>query len=979
MPARASPIQAAAGVVLGSLALAALVSLPAVSPLAARWMPLAVAVAAGAAAAALLRRSRGAPRAPWVLMGLALVCSFVGWAYTAAVALDGAADASFKPFADVAYFAGYGLFVAGLAALLLGTTGPDRVRRGIDVLALSCTLAALAWVLVLRGLVHDSGLPTLQSLAIVAYPALDLALVAALLLLVAEARPGTRASLALLATGGVAIFLGDLGYAWSTLRGGTPPGAVLDIAWLTCYALLALAARYRVPAEETLAAPHPRVALAILFVPIAALLPVAVLDYSRRLTMDAVLFGIGVVMVTLLALRQALMFLDLHQSSGALRATADDLRRQKAELARSETTFRTLAENFPDCITRVDREGRRVYANPATKRLWASMGAGDPVGTLVADATVTRQNESAELRKALAASLADGRRRPLRETAETPQGVRHLEGLIVPERGPDGQVDSVLLVARDVTETHDAYTALRASEERYRLLAENASDLVQLFDANGVCQYASPSSATVLGYLPEELVGHDGTHLLHPEDAAALRAGRLAQGRPDGSLVTLARARRKDGSLAWVETVTRPRLGSDGRPAGFVAATRDVTARHLAQERFRLASKATTDVIWDYDVAANQLTWGESMEAVFGHRLQDLEPSLASWSRRIHADDHDAVSASFAAALAGSADKWNGAYRFQRANGEWADVLDRCFIVRDADGKAVRAVGSFNDITDLRRAEREREAAVRRAEDERREGQRLKEMAQFKTQFLNNAAHELVTPLTPLKLQLATLAPRFRRLDPPAWTLLERNVDRLGTLAKDLLDAARLESGALRLDPRPVRVADLIAQVAASFRPQAQAAGLTLGVHPARGDLVVDCDEMRVEQVLFNLVHNALKFTPRGGQVWLQAEAVGDAVTFQVRDTGTGLDAGQIARLFQPFVQVHDASMKVGGTGLGLYIAQGIARQHGGDLSVQSDGPGRGSTFLLRLPAKAILAPAAAVAPATAPRPSPAAAGPGAR
>lgn len=925
--------------------------MPGVAPGAGRWTPLLPTVASAYAAFAILHRSRGAPRAPWLLMGLALAASFVGWAFTSIRSLRGADPGLVEPFAEAAYFLAYLLFIAGLGAFLLGTSPQDRLRRSLDVLALTCTLAAIAWVLVLRGLVHASGLPTLQGLTIVAYPALDLALVAAFLLLATEAHRGTRAPLALLAAAGLALFLGDVAYAWVSLDGQAPVGAAADVAWMACYVFVALAARYRAPADETLAAPHPQLAMAMQFAPMLALLPLAVADYTERRTLDAVLFGLGVAMVSALTVRQALMFSDLRRSTAALRRSTDDLVRQKMDLTRGETKFRTLAENFPDYITRVDREGRRIYTNPAMQRLWASLGAGDPTGTKVTEAFVTKPAAAQDLQAALTASLADGRRRTLHQAVETPQGQRHLDYAVVPERGPEGQVESALLVARDVTETQDAYAALRASEERYRLLAENASDLVQLFDANGVCQYASPSSVTVLGYTPDELVGHDGHHLLDPRDAAALRAGHLAIPRPDGSLVTEARAHRKDGTVVWVETVTRPRLGPDGKPTGFVSSTRDITARRLAEERFQLVSRATTDVIWDYEVAAGRLTWGESMEEVFGHRLADLAPGLDSWSRLVHPDDHGAVTASFAAALAGPATKWNGAYRFRRADGQWADVLDRCFILRDAAGRAVRAVGSFSDISDLRRAEREREAAMRHAEDERREAQRLKEMAGFKTQFLRNAAHELATPLTPLRLQLATFAPHLSKIDPAGFGLLQRNVERLGTLANDLLDAARLQSGHVRITPKRVALADVLGRVAASFRAQAQAAGLTLGVHPCAAGLVVECDETRLEQVLFNLVHNAIKFTPRGGQVWLGQEPDGRFAAITVQDTGIGLAPEQAARLFEPFTQVHDAThVKVGGTGLGLYIARGLVEQQGGSLDVHSAGPGAGARFTIRLP-----------------------------
>ncbi len=111
------------------------------------------------------------------------------------------------------------------------------------------------------------------------------------------------------------------------------------------------------------------------------------------------------------------------------------------------------------------------------------------------------------------------------------------------------------------------------------------------------------------------------------------------------------------------------------------------------------------------------------------------------------------------------------------------------------------------------------------------------------------------------------------------------------------------------------------------------------------------CDEVRVEQILFNLLHNALKFTPREGKVYVQVGADATHAVLSVRDTGIGMDASQLARLFQPFSQVHDPNnVRPGGTGLGLFVARGIAEQHGGSLQATSPGAGHGARFTLRLP-----------------------------
>jgi len=134
------------------------------------------------------------------------------------------------------------------------------------------------------------------------------------------------------------------------------------------------------------------------------------------------------------------------------------------------------------------------------------------------------------------------------------------------------------------------------------------------------------------------------------------------------------------------------------------------------------------------------------------------------------------------------------------------------------------------------------------------------------------------------------------------------------------------------------------------FREPAKQAGITLRAE-APAPIPVDADPGRISQVLVNLISNAIKFTPDGGSVVVEARAISDAARVSVRDNGVGLDPAQIARLFQPFSQVHDAGSRVvGGSGLGLYISRGIIELHGGTIQATSPGRGRGATFSFVLP-----------------------------
>jgi signal transduction histidine kinase len=256
---------------------------------------------------------------------------------------------------------------------------------------------------------------------------------------------------------------------------------------------------------------------------------------------------------------------------------------------------------------------------------------------------------------------------------------------------------------------------------------------------------------------------------------------------------------------------------------------------------------------------------------------------------------------------------------------------------------------ALRDVTEERQAQQSREMAMHNA----MEVSRLREVDRFKSEFINAAAHELNTPLTPLKIQLHILKKRLPKdssLERRTIDLLDRNLERLVWLVDEMLDVARLNSGRLRLRPVESDLARLARETVDTFQASAKQHGVKLGLDaPARLDGTLD--PQRISQVLYNLVSNAIKFTPDGGQVEVRARREGDDLVADVVDTGAGLSPNQAKRLFQPFARLHDDQVDVPGTGLGLYISLGIMERHGGSLTCRSDGAGQGATFTLRLPA----------------------------
>lgn len=228
--------------------------------------------------------------------------------------------------------------------------------------------------------------------------------------------------------------------------------------------------------------------------------------------------------------------------------------------------------------------------------------------------------------------------------------------------------------------------------------------------------------------------------------------------------------------------------------------------------------------------------------------------------------------------------------------------------------------------------------------------EKLKEQDAFKSHFLNMAAHELNTPLTPIRLQHHLLVSealgRLTEKQRGAHEILTRNLDRLGSLVSDILDVARLEGQALTIKRSPFDLVAAIQESIDSFREPANRVGVDL-VLEARGPVPVVANKDRIAQVIDNLIANAVKFTKNGGRVVVSVQATEEA-TVSIRDSGIGMEKEQLAKLFQPFSQVHENQS--GGTGLGLYICKGILEAHGQDIHVESPGEGRGTTCSFSLP-----------------------------
>lgn len=383
-----------------------------------------------------------------------------------------------------------------------------------------------------------------------------------------------------------------------------------------------------------------------------------------------------------------------------------------------------------------------------------------------------------------------------------------------------------------------------------------------------------------------------------------------------------------------------------------VSALRARKANDVLEERLELAERRFRSIVEHAPIGIVQLA-GDGQLILANRAMADLlgyesAEALASVGPSIlaqHLEPADLQRLCSGVANGGLEEPLQ--FELKRRDGTtfWAEVR-----AKPANGGNAGIEAVVRDLT----AERAAQAAQVVQERQRLEVVRLEELDRMRSEFMGRASHELNTPLTPILLQVQALqAPGLEPRMSRGLELIERNVLRLASLVKDLLAASKLQAHEVPLQPSRIDLDEMAAQVVESFRQQAQGAGIRL-THPSKGPVPAFADGSHLVQVLFNLVSNALKFTPRGGSVTVRCrlERDGSGVCTVV-DTGRGFPQELAGKMFEPFGRLHEhLPADPGGTGLGLFISKAIVDQSGGTLWARSAGPGKGAVFGFMVPAK---------------------------
>lgn len=511
-----------------------------------------------------------------------------------------------------------------------------------------------------------------------------------------------------------------------------------------------------------------------------------------------------------------------------------------------------------------------------------------------------------------------------------------------------------------------AVDALRKSEMSYRTLVENAADAIFVVNPDGRFCQVNSRACEMFGYSAEEFIGMPASAIVAPADLAGQRETfrRVAT----GERVSVDRSyRRKDGTVFAVEINACQTIG--GLVLGIV---RDVTERKQteqalreSEQRFRLA--ASTGNVWDWNFLTKQVSFPSEDWRILGQRDLDLRITPALLESAMHPDDRprwrQAIKAHIRCRVPYDLD-----FRVRTESGEYRWFNSKGQALWDESGRATYMAGTTFDITERKQAEDDvrqlhQELQRHAADLEQRVIDRTSELEaakiraeaadRVKSVFLATMSHELRTPLNSIigftgvllqKLPGALNTEQEKQLG------IVRNASRhLLALINDVLDISKVEAGELSFARERFDLHALLARLGTAFAPQAGQRGLRFTLDIGQSEAIITGDERRVEQVLNNLLSNALKFTPRG-HITLGCTRQGDAYVITVTDTGVGIKPEDMDKLFQPFIQIETGLPGVReGTGLGLAISKHLAQGMGGHIVAQSEW-GQGSRFTFTLP-----------------------------
>ncbi|MEG4505895.1 PAS domain-containing protein [Microcoleus sp. F6_B4] len=632
-----------------------------------------------------------------------------------------------------------------------------------------------------------------------------------------------------------------------------------------------------------------------------------------------------------------------------------DRKRTEEELRQKNAILNLINESAPTPIFVKDREGRIIYANPATL---------DVLGKPAAEVIGRRDRDFYPIAE-LGATVTENDRR-IMESGETevveesPDGIRTFVSMKAPYRNEAGEVIGLIGISSDITNRKRAEVAREEQTKLLQVIIDSIGDGLILANQQGEFVLFNRAAVGIFGQLSNEKSCEEwsSTYGLFLADKNTLF--------PDAEL-PLAKAikgeyvndveafvRREDSEDRWISISGYPVVDASSQIKGGVIVCRDITERKQAEaalqeseERFRNMANNTPFMVWVTNSTGYCSFLSETWYDFTG-QTEEIGLGLG-WVNALHPEDREYAKNAFLTANERQ-EPFRVEYRIRRKDGGYSWAIDAAAPRFSKSGQFEGYIGSVIDITERKQVETERDMVLQLEQTARAEAERAN---RIKDEFLAVLSHELRSPLNPIlgwsqllvggKLNVSQTAKAFETI--------ERNARLQSQLIEDLLDVSRILQGKLRLNVAPVNLATIIPSAVETVQLAAEAKKIQIQtiLNPDVGQVVGDTS--RLQQIVWNLLSNAVKFTPEGGRVEVRLAQIERQAQIQVTDTGKGIIPDFLPYVFDHFRQEDGATTrKFGGLGLGLAIVRQLVELHGGTVFAESPGEGQGAAFTVRLP-----------------------------
>ncbi len=618
------------------------------------------------------------------------------------------------------------------------------------------------------------------------------------------------------------------------------------------------------------------------------------------------------------------------------------------KLKESEKKYRNIIENTKDAIVIIDFEGKLLYISPQLSKMLKGR-------------EITKNSRFFYyIHKDDVKKLISFYRTTIIEKSFLEQPV---EFRIMPKHGDFmwissssknyyddfGNVIGFISTLKDITDKKNAEHKLEESEQKYRLITEESNDLIRVLNDKFELEYVNENSLKILlGYTKQELLGKNSIILNHPNDYKKVRRFMLKVFKNRENMHET-RIRHKNGKWVWFENKAKMFTDEHGNQK-YLYISRDITERKKAEkalkeseEKYRSLYENSPNAVVLTNEKGLILDINSSAERILGYKREDIIGKNYTEFNMVTYDQISTIKNKYKDLLNGIKPK-SIELQIKRKNGNISWISFQSSMIKIDKEIIIESI--CQDITKKKKAEN---LIIE-------ENKRLMELNKIKNEFISRASHELKTPITSIyggsqilmelyKDQTCSDAIEFIEL-------INRGGKRLKLLVDNLLDASRIDSDKLRLNLQSENITQIIRDSTIEIRYLAYKRNIIIEQHlPETVNIVVD--KIRIEQVITNLISNAIKNTPRKGIILLVLEDKPDSVLFKVKDSGIGLTEKEMDKLFRKFGKIERIGPKmdidIEGSGLGLYISKEIIDLHGGNIWVESEGRNKGATFYFKL------------------------------